>query len=139
MNKTVKTAILAVVIVACLAFVGYRVFSGGSAESGEKSPAAVVAERDFYCLKCKKHVMAPMIEGKYTQMMMSGINAGTKFTCPECSQPAAVPAILCPSCKEWVPSPGSGSGSGGRKPVCPKCKKPITLPSPGSSAPPAAK
>ena len=140
MDNKVKGAILAVVIVACLGFVGYRMFGGGG-QGGAGSESE--ADRDLYCTQCRKHYTAAVSESLYAQLMMAGMNAGTKATCPDCSQAAAVAAVNCGACGEWVPSPGSGSGSGSsrgprsRGPVCPACKKPLVLPTPGSQAPAA--
>jgi len=145
MNSTVKGVLLVVVIAACLGFVGYRMFGGSGGGAASPTPKA---EHDLYCLNCKKHYSEVMEAKDYAPLLMQGINASQKHTCPTCGKQAVVAAIKCSACGEWVPSPGmQGVGRpvmngprGPRGPVgptCPKCGKPLQMPKLGSP-PPAA-
>jgi len=146
MNGTVKTVVLAVVIVACLGFVVLRLTRGSGGGGGVKPTPK--GERDLYCAECNEHFTAVMEERAYAELVLAGVKTTNKATCPKCSKKAAVAGIQCKACQAWVPSPGMQGmntpgmagrpGQGAKGPTCPKCKKPLAMPKLGSQGPAAS-
>jgi len=148
MSGPVKTVLLAVVILACLGFVVFRLTrssgSGGSGGGGGGAEAAAESTRDLYCTECKTHYTAVLKREQYMPLFVMGANASPKHTCTACGKPGGVAAIKCAACGEWVPSPGTQglnrpggkggpAGGGPASPPCPKCKKPLQMPPMGGS------